>query len=189
MSGLALSPAHDESVHRNAFHADTFRDRPIFCTSSERRSLIGRSGANSARSSAFPSAPTNGARYDIWVRCRTCGVGELMAPRARADREPPLMLWPVQLRVGDRFTDLDGEWEISGGPLTLHGGKTVGARVARPNDPRSVKNMTWAAHEKITVRRPAGRGLQWAERRRALLVVALACLQLVYPARREERSK
>ena len=112
-----------------------------------------------------------------------------MAPRARADREPTLMLWPMQLHVGDRFTDLDGEWEISRGPLTLHGGKTVGARVARPNDSRSVKNMTWATHEKITVRRPAGRGLQWADRRRALLVIALAFLQLVYPAGHEGRSQ
>jgi len=78
----------------------------------------------------------------------------LMALRPRTDREPAYLLLPMQLRIGDRVTDLDGEWEIAGGPSPLHGGKTVEARVARPSDPRSVKLMTWAAREKVPVRRP-----------------------------------
>lgn len=81
-----------------------------------------------------------------------------MPTRSRADGESTHMLFAMQLRIGDRFTDLDGAWEIVGDPLTLHGGKTVEARVARPNDPRRVKHMTWAAHERIPVRRSAGRG-------------------------------
>ncbi len=77
-----------------------------------------------------------------------------MAWLRRTDLQPTHTLLPMQLRIGDRFTDLDGEWVIAGGPSTRHGGKTVEARVARPNDPQSLKHMAWAAHERITVRRP-----------------------------------
>jgi len=80
-----------------------------------------------------------------------------MPPRPRTDRESTHVLFAIQLRIGDRFTDLDGAWEIVGDPAIVHGGRTVQARVARPNEPRSVKQMTWAVHETVPVRRSAGR--------------------------------
>jgi hypothetical protein len=80
-----------------------------------------------------------------------------MSSRPQADREWTHVLFAIQLRIGDRFTDLDGAWEIVGGPSIIHDGKTIEARVARPNDPRRIKHMTWATHERIPVRRLAGR--------------------------------
>ena len=78
-----------------------------------------------------------------------------MPPRPRADVESVRVLFAIQLRIGDRFTDLDGAWEIVGNPAIVHDGKTIQARVARPNDAHSVKDMTWAVHERIRVRRSA----------------------------------
>jgi hypothetical protein len=80
-----------------------------------------------------------------------------MPLRPQTDQESTHVLFAIQLRIGDRFTDLDGAWEIVGGPSIVHDGKTIEARVARPNDPRSIKHMTWATHERIPVRRSAGR--------------------------------
>jgi len=80
-----------------------------------------------------------------------------MSSRPRADRDWTHVLFAIQLRIGDRFTDLDGAWEIVGDPSIIHDGKIIQARVARPNDPRRIKHMTWATHERIPVRRSAGR--------------------------------
>jgi hypothetical protein len=67
-----------------------------------------------------------------------------------------LSLLPMQIQVGDRFTDEAGEWEILVHPSVLHGGKTVHARAQRPGDPASARDVTWPAHERIDiVRKPA----------------------------------
>ena len=95
----------------------------------------------------------------------------------------------MQLRIGDRITSVDGEWRIVGGPLTLHGGKTVKARVSRTGHVRTVRCMAWAAHTKITVRRSATRSKHWADLRRALLLALLACSQLILGAPKELRPK
>jgi len=137
------------------------------------------------RSSAFPSAPTNGVRHYI----SQCGMDERMASRQRAGREPAHTIWPMELRIGDRVTSVDGEWRIVGGPLTLYGGNTVKARVSRTGDVRTVRHMAWAAHTKITVRRSAGRARHWADLRRALLLAVFACSQLVLGAPKELRPK
>lgn len=96
------------------------------------------------------------------LRRRAVGAGtdpgwKEMSSRPQADREWTHVLFAIQLRIGDRFTDLDGAWEIVGDPSIIHDGKTIEARVARPNDPRRIKHMTWATHERIPVRRSAGR--------------------------------
>ena len=80
-----------------------------------------------------------------------------MRPQPRTDDESLHLLFAIQLRIGDRFTDLDGAWEVVADPAIVHDGKTIQARVARPNDVRHVKHMTWAVHEKIHVRRSADR--------------------------------
>ncbi|MGH9782682.1 MAG: hypothetical protein ACRD88_00725 [Terriglobia bacterium] len=60
---------------------------------------------------------------------------------------------PVQLQVGDRYDDEEGEWEVIGCPFTSGGGKVVHARVQRPGNPATVREDTWLAHQQITVRR------------------------------------
>jgi hypothetical protein len=66
------------------------------------------------RSSAFPSPPVNGALFYLGP-CSNCGMDGLMATRQGTDHGPAHMLRPMHLRIGDRFTDLDGKWEIAGG--------------------------------------------------------------------------
>jgi hypothetical protein len=41
----------------------------------------------------------------------------------------------------------------SSDPDHLHGGKTLRARVERPGLPESERVMTWAAHERVNIRR------------------------------------
>ncbi len=59
----------------------------------------------------------------------------------------------MQLRVGDRFTDEEGEWEVVGRPSTASGEKAVQALVRRVGDPTGERPMIWPAHEKLTIRR------------------------------------
>ena len=32
---------------------------------------------------------------------------------------------PMEIQIGDRFTDEEGEWEVVSHPATLHGAKTL----------------------------------------------------------------
>jgi hypothetical protein len=59
---------------------------------------------------------------------------------------------PLHLQVGDRFSDLTGEWEIAHRPYSTVGGKSVHASVRRVNQPATVEDRTWVAHERIRVR-------------------------------------
>ncbi len=78
-----------------------------------------------------------------------------MPPGEIRESEPARVVFPMQLRVGDRLSRADGEWEVVGEPSDLYGGKMVEAWLARPEDHAAKKYMAWAANEKITVRRPA----------------------------------
>jgi len=60
---------------------------------------------------------------------------------------------PMELRVGDRLTDETGEWEVIGRPYTTAGGKNARARVQRVDQPAVAEIRTWAAHERIAVKR------------------------------------
>jgi hypothetical protein len=64
---------------------------------------------------------------------------------------------PLHLQVGDRFSDLTGEWEIAHRPYSTAGGKSVHASVRRVNQPATVQDRTWVAHERIRVRAPQQR--------------------------------
>ena len=61
---------------------------------------------------------------------------------------------PMQLQLGDRFTNEEGEWEIATRPWTTHGGKIVHATVQKPGDPSTKRDKTWGAHEQLTIRHP-----------------------------------
>jgi len=83
---------------------------------------------------------------------------------------------PAQLRIGDRFTDADGVWEIVSQPVTLKQRDEVRARVQRPGSPGTARQIAWPAYEKLTITRAL-----WActgcESSRTVLAVFLALLQ------------
>jgi hypothetical protein len=70
-------------------------------------------------------------------------------------RFAPVTLLPVQLRIGDRVVDADGEWEVTNGPWSMAAEKTVYVFVQRPGDPDTKQEMAWATRQEITVLRKA----------------------------------
>jgi hypothetical protein len=63
------------------------------------------------------------------------------------------MVLPLQLRVGDRFTDEEGEWEVTARPFMTREGKVVHATIQKPGEPTSAREKTWGPHERLTIRR------------------------------------
>jgi hypothetical protein len=79
-----------------------------------------------------------------------CRVGDTRAQAGpvskRREREPEpkepadkgaLAILPIQLQVGDRYSDETGEWEVVSRPVSFRGGKAVRARVQVPGQPAS----------------------------------------------------
>jgi hypothetical protein len=62
----------------------------------------------------------------------------------------------MEVQVGDRFTEGGHEWELVTRPAVMHGAKNVRARVVRPGLPETERPVTWAAHERVTIRRSPG---------------------------------
>jgi hypothetical protein len=60
---------------------------------------------------------------------------------------------PMEIQVGDRFTDEEGEWEAVSHPAALHGAKTLRARVRRTEQPAAERDVTWPAHVRVEIRR------------------------------------
>jgi hypothetical protein len=60
---------------------------------------------------------------------------------------------PMELRIGDRFRDESGEWEVMGRPFTTAGGRNAHARVRKVSQPKLTDLRSWSAHEPIAVRR------------------------------------
>jgi hypothetical protein len=71
--------------------------------------------------------------------------------------DPPgtVRILPMQLEVGDRFSDESGEWEVIGRPYSTVGGKKTEVRVRRSDKPGVTETRTWGSYEKITVIRRA----------------------------------
>jgi len=74
-------------------------------------------------------------------------------PEPEPAKPGELRLLPMLLQVGDRFTDATGGWEVAGRPYTTAGGKMARVRVKRLDRPDVTELRSWAAHERITVRR------------------------------------
>ena len=74
-------------------------------------------------------------------------------PRA----EPPgtTRAFPMQLQVGDKFSDESGEWEVIARPYTTANGKSTHVRVQRVAKPGVTEARTWGSYEKVTVIRRA----------------------------------
>jgi hypothetical protein len=61
---------------------------------------------------------------------------------------------PMEIQIGDRFTEHEFEWEVVTRPAILHGGKSLRARIQRPGLSESEREVTWPAHERVEIRRP-----------------------------------
>src|SRR6266436_41291 len=71
---------------------------------------------------------------------------------------PPLppgttRILPMQLKIGDRLTDLTGECEVVGRPYTTNGSKNAHVRVQRVNQPGLTETRMSEAYEKVSVKR------------------------------------
>ena len=62
-------------------------------------------------------------------------------------------LLPMELQIGDRFTDHGFDWELVSHPAVLHGGKSLRARIQRPGVPETERDMAWPAHVRVEIRR------------------------------------
>ena len=75
-------------------------------------------------------------------------------PNATQNKEAaPVSVLPMEIQIGDRFTDHDFEWEVLTHPAVLHGAKSLRARIQRPGLPESERDMTWPAHVRVDIRR------------------------------------
>ena len=64
-----------------------------------------------------------------------------------------LSLLPMEIQIGDRFTEGGYEWEVVTHPAAFQGGKSLRARIRRPGVPESETEMIWPAHVRVKVRR------------------------------------
>ena len=89
------------------------------------------------------------------LRLRSARSGSACVSRrtvALADQRRERVL-PMELQVGDRFSDETGEWEVVAHPYMGAGGKIAYARVRRVDQPAVVDVQSWSAHERISVKR------------------------------------
>jgi hypothetical protein len=63
----------------------------------------------------------------------------------------------MDVRPGDRFTDAEGTWQVVTHPAAFRDGKACEATVRAVGEPAREKAVTWAAHEKLSITRPARR--------------------------------
>jgi hypothetical protein len=81
------------------------------------------------------------------------------APRQAKTRPPQgadtvtASMLAMEIQIGDRFTDAEGEWEVVTHPAALHGGKSLRAKVRRPEQPAAERDVTWPAHVRVEIRR------------------------------------
>jgi hypothetical protein len=58
---------------------------------------------------------------------------------------------PMEIQVGDRFNDAEGEWEVVSHPAKLHGAKSLRARVRPTEQPAAEREVTWPAHVRVEI--------------------------------------
>ena len=75
------------------------------------------------------------------------------AKREAANGGDALSLLPMEIQIGDQFTDEGFEWRVMTHPAALHGGKSLRARVPRAGLPETERDMTWPAHVRVDIRR------------------------------------
>ena len=67
--------------------------------------------------------------------------------------EPPgtIRVFPMQLQIGDTFSDESGDWEVIARPYATAGGKSSHVRVQRVDKPGVTEARTWGSYEKVIV--------------------------------------
>ena len=74
--------------------------------------------------------------------------------KPRAEKSPAeRRVLPMDLHVSDRLTDETGEYEVIGRPYTTNAGKNAHVRVKRVDNAEITMIRTYAAHERIAVKR------------------------------------
>lgn len=76
-----------------------------------------------------------------------------MAKPRPEKNSPERRVLPMELQVGDRLTDETGEYEVIGRPYTTNAGKSAHVRVKRVDNAEVTMIRTYAAHERIAVRK------------------------------------
>ena len=64
-----------------------------------------------------------------------------------------LSLLPMEIQIGDRFTEGEFEWEVVTHPAGFQGGKSLRARIRRPGVPETEREIIWPAHVRVQIRR------------------------------------
>jgi len=75
------------------------------------------------------------------------------ATRRTDENAGTLSLLPMEIQIGDRFTEGGFEWEVVTHPAAFQGGKSLRARIRRPGVPESETEMIWPAHVRVKVQR------------------------------------
>ena len=71
--------------------------------------------------------------------------------------EPPgtTRVFPMQLQIGDKFSDESGEWQVIARPYATAGGKSTYVRVQRVDSPGVTEARTHGSYERVMVIRRA----------------------------------
>ena len=84
-------------------------------------------------------------------------AGGISGPQGQSVMSGKTLAIPrMQLLVGDRFTDEEGDWEVTGRPYTTGAGKLVHVSIQRPGEQATAREKTWGAHERLTIQRATG---------------------------------
>jgi len=67
-----------------------------------------------------------------------------------------IRVFPMQLQIGDKFSDESGDWEVIAPPYATAGGKSTHVRVQRVDKPGVTEARTWGSFEKVIVIRRTG---------------------------------
>jgi hypothetical protein len=74
--------------------------------------------------------------------------------KPRPEKNPPeRRVLPMELPAGDRLPDETGEYEVIGRSYTTNMGKNAHVRVKRVDNAETTMIRTYAAHERIAVKR------------------------------------
>jgi len=79
-----------------------------------------------------------------------------MAKPPPEKNQPERRVLPMELKPGDRLTDETGEYEVIGHPYTTNMGKNAHVGVKRVDNAEITMIRTYAAHERIAVKRGGG---------------------------------
>ena len=75
--------------------------------------------------------------------------------RKAAQAAPTVSVLPMELQIGDVYTDAQGEWEIIARPVVMQRGKSLRAKIRRTTPPVAEGEMVWPVHLRVEIRRRA----------------------------------